>query len=77
VIDELASVLEESADKARQIAGAASQQAIGIAQISDAIGNVAKGGQDSVAGVRQLEQAVSSLSALGAQMRNLTARYQL
>jgi methyl-accepting chemotaxis protein len=68
VLQSLASVLDLTADKARQIFGSTAQQAAGIEQISDAMENVAQGGEDSASGARQLEEAVHGLSLLAKQL---------
>jgi methyl-accepting chemotaxis protein len=65
VIAELQGVLEESADSARQISAAASQQAAGIQQISGAMATVAEGGRNSAEAAHQLESAVGSLRSVG------------
>jgi methyl-accepting chemotaxis protein len=66
VIGNLNSVLEESSDKSRQIAGASNQQAVGIQQIADAMTNVNQGGQDTAVGAKQLEEASQNLQDIAA-----------
>ncbi|HKY34301.1 MAG TPA: methyl-accepting chemotaxis protein [Polyangiaceae bacterium] len=75
-ITRLAAVLEDSASKARQIAGAASQQAAGIEQISDAMSNVVEGGRVMAEGARQLEAAVSNLNGLAQRLDATLAAYK-
>ncbi len=64
-INQLAGVLDETADRARQISGAAVQQTTGIEQISDAMLSVDQGGQDTAKASQDLELAVQSLGGLG------------
>jgi methyl-accepting chemotaxis protein len=61
VITGLASVLQETSDKARQISGAALQQSAGIKQISDAMGNLTQGGKDTALAAQQIERAGGKL----------------
>jgi methyl-accepting chemotaxis protein len=70
-VQELATVLNEAADKARQISGATVQQAAGMRQINDAMASVSQGGQDNATAARQLEQALEGLVGVGNQLRNL------
>lgn len=65
---ELMTVLEESSDNARHIAAASSQQAMGIAQISEAMTTVSQGGKDTAETARQLETAVQSLKSISQEL---------
>jgi len=58
---DLLGVLGTSVDNARQISATVGQQSAGIEQISEALTNVAEGGQASAAATKQVEQAVLSL----------------
>jgi methyl-accepting chemotaxis protein len=75
-MSQLAAVLENSSNRARQITGAAAQQAAGIRQISDAMGNVVQGGKETAEGARQLEGAVADLNALAQQLESMVGRYK-
>jgi methyl-accepting chemotaxis protein len=77
LVAELATVLEASSERARQIAGATGQQAAGIDQIAEAMEGVAAGGHEAADGARQLEQSSASLSALAEQLRALTSAYKV
>jgi methyl-accepting chemotaxis protein len=66
---DILAMLEESADNARQISGAASQQASGIKQISAAMANVDQGGRDTAATAAQLESAVHALESLSKELK--------
>jgi methyl-accepting chemotaxis protein len=73
VIKELASVLlDETSDNARQISAASSQQAAGISQISEAMINVAKGGQDNSEVAGQLKAALQVLRGVAEDLQTFT-----
>lgn len=77
VITDLARTLEESADRVRQIAGNAAQQAAGIQQISQAVTDLASSGRDNAAGAGNLERAASDIRSLSEQLRGFAAGYRL
>ncbi|HEY6725583.1 MAG TPA: methyl-accepting chemotaxis protein [Polyangiaceae bacterium] len=58
---DLLQLLGTNVDNARQISATVGQQSAGIEQISEALMNVAEGGQASAAATGQVEQAVLSL----------------
>lgn len=64
----LGGVLDASADKARQISGAAVQQSSGIKQISEAMSSVAQGAQETASASNQLQQAVENLRQIGEEL---------
>lgn len=68
-ISNLATVLDETSNSARQISGAAVQQSAGIKQISEAMTSMAQGGQATAQASKQLEQAVANLTTLGNGLR--------
>jgi methyl-accepting chemotaxis protein len=76
-IMDLAKTLEDSADRVRQIAGTASQQASGIQQISQAVGALALAGKENAAGAGNLERAASDIRALSETLRETTTEYRL
>lgn len=71
LVQDLARVLVESADRARQISGAAVQQAAGMRQISEAMSNVSQGGQDNAAAAQQLEHAARALMSVSQEIQVL------
>ena len=71
VIASLGGVLQETSDKARQISGAAVQQAAGIKQISDALNNLNQGGQDTAAASKQIERAIADLNTVSQELFEL------
>ena len=71
VITDLGNVLAVTSDKARQISGAALQQAAGIRQISTAMENLSLGGRDSASATKQIEQAMKELTEVSKQLANL------
>lgn len=60
----LATVLDETSDKARQISGAVVQQFAGVKQISEAMGSIAQGGQEIATTSKQIEQSVDNLTKI-------------
>lgn len=67
----LTQALSDTAQAAAQIVASAGQQATGMAQIHQAIRNIDQVTKQSVAAVRQTEQAAQNLSALGAQLAGM------
>jgi methyl-accepting chemotaxis protein len=68
-IEELAMVLQDASQRARQIYDAADQQASGIRQITEAMRNVSEGGASAAATARQLDQAVAQLRRVADRLR--------
>lgn len=77
VVEELATTLEKSSDRARHIAGSAAQSAQAISQVSEALRAVSQVGQMHLQGVSNLENAASRLTELGANMKSVTERFRL
>ncbi len=77
VITDLARTLEDSADRVRQIAGNASQQATGIQQISQAINDLARSGRENASGAGNLERAASDIRGLAEQLKQISSGYRL
>lgn len=77
VIGGLAGVLEENADMARQIAGAASQQAAGVEEISRAMQSVNDAGSDTAKGARALAASADSLSSIAHELEGLVGHYKI
>lgn len=76
-ITDLAKTLEESADKVRQIAGTATQQASGIQQISQAVGALALAGKENATGAENLDRAARDIRSLSEALRETTSEYRL
>ena len=74
VITELGVVLQEASDRARQISGAAVQQAAGIKQISDAMLNLSQGGKDTSIASKQIQQSATRLQQVSADLVSLITR---
>ena len=70
-IRSLADVVAEAAQASAQIVASAGQQAIGMAQIRQAIGSIHEATQQNLAASRQSEQAAQDLTRLGAQLSTL------
>ncbi|XXF81629.1 methyl-accepting chemotaxis protein [Myxococcaceae bacterium GXIMD 01537] len=73
----LTEVIRESSAAARQIAGSARQQTIGVEQISAAMTELASAMADTVEGTRRIEQVAGNLSNLSKRFSELVGRYQL
>ncbi len=71
VITELADVIRSAADMARQISGSAVQQAAGIKQLSDAVGNLTLSGDQTAQAARQITQSAENLSGVTRQLNFL------
>jgi methyl-accepting chemotaxis protein len=72
-MNRLATVLDETSDKARQISGAVIQQFAGVKQISEAMVSMAQGGQEIATTSKQLEQSVDNLTNVGIALKKFTA----
>jgi methyl-accepting chemotaxis protein len=75
-MNDLSMAISENVDQATRISGATTQQAIGISQIAEAMEAVAKGGEDTASGARQLENAVMDISHLTEQIKEVVARFE-
>lgn len=73
VLVRLSSTLEESTDRANQIAATAAQEAAGVRQIAEAMNSVAEGGAASAAAARQLEQAIQNVNHVTEDLRRFVA----
>ena len=70
-IDAIARANNESADAARQITAAASQQMVGIEQITGAMRNIEQATRDNAAGIQQLERSAHQLRTVSDQVSNV------
>jgi len=61
----------EAAQAAAQIVASAGQQAAGMAQVRQAMGNIQEATQQNVASTRQAERAAQDLNALGGKLLQL------
>ena len=71
IIAQLAEAADESAQTAAQIQASAGQQAIGMEQIRQAIGNIHDATQQHLVATRQSETAAQDLNRLGTQLLDL------
>ena len=69
----LSSTLEESTDRASQIAATAAQEAAGVRQIAEAMTSVSEGGSANAEAARQLEQAVETVNHVTEDLRRFVA----
>ena len=67
----LMTVLQKSADSAREIYTAASEQVEGIEQLNESMDSVAMGGRDTANSVRKLETALVSLNNISSSLHRL------
>jgi methyl-accepting chemotaxis protein len=75
-IDQLAHVIDESAQSAMQMAAGGRQQTSGIEQIAYAMGNINRVTQQSLSGAGQAEQSAQELNDLARSLSELVAQYQ-
>jgi methyl-accepting chemotaxis protein len=73
----LTELIQDSTAAARQIAGSARQQTIGVEQISAAMTELASAMADTVEGTRRIEKVAGNLSDLSKRLSDLVGRYQL
>ena len=76
-IRSLAQVIKESSLAAKQIAALASQQSVGIEQISTAMTNIKQSTSESVAGTKQIERALQDLKSLSDRLSSIVNRYEM
>jgi methyl-accepting chemotaxis protein len=72
-IRSLADIIAESSQRAEQIAASASQQAVGMSQISQAIRNIDSVTKQTLASTKQAEQSARELNLLGGRLAALIA----
>lgn len=72
-IKSLASTISEATQAAGQIAASAGQQAVGMAQIHQAMKNVNQVTNQNLASTRQAERAAQDLNQMGARLKELLA----
>ncbi len=76
-IDQLAGVINESAQAAVQVVAGSRQQLSGIEQISLAMSNINQATLQSLASTRQAEKAAQDLNKLASHLTQLVAEYRL
>ena len=69
--------IDASSTAAKQIAASIRQQSLGMEQIWQAMRDVGRSVQESVAGVQQLESSSKTMKDLSEEMRELTSAYQV
>ncbi|MCU0981257.1 MAG: methyl-accepting chemotaxis protein, partial [Pirellulaceae bacterium] len=72
-IKQLSGTIAESARKAVRISASSSQQATGIAQLSDAVRNIEQVTRQSLAAIQEIEQEAQNLNALSVELARLVA----
>jgi methyl-accepting chemotaxis protein len=72
-IKQLSGTIAESARKAVRISASSSQQATGIAQLSDAVKHIEQVTRQSLIAVQEIEQEAQNLNALSVQLARLVA----
>ncbi|MDF1564380.1 MAG: methyl-accepting chemotaxis protein [Deltaproteobacteria bacterium] len=77
VVEFFVSVVEENADRARQIHGTTNQQASGIEQISSALRELTQAGRENLAGIESLESAATDLTAFASSAKEMVERYRI
>jgi methyl-accepting chemotaxis protein len=76
-IDQLSSVITESAQAAVQVVAGGRQQVSGIEQIALAMQNIDQATVQSLVSTRQMERAAQNLSQLAHNLAELVAQYEL
>jgi methyl-accepting chemotaxis protein len=77
VLEQLAIVIDESAQVARQVVAGGRQQATGVEQIAMAMQNINQAAVQNLASTRQTERAARNLSELASNLTETVERYQL
>jgi methyl-accepting chemotaxis protein len=73
VLIRLSATLDESTDRANQIAATAAQEAAGVRQIAEAMTSMLEGGNASAASARQLERAAADVNHVTEDLRRFVA----
>jgi len=76
-IAQLAEVIVDAAESARQIAATSQQQAAGMDQVAAAMENIKQSSLENVAATRQVEKAAHSLSALGERLKGMVTQFKV
>jgi methyl-accepting chemotaxis protein len=76
-VRELAETVRQSTQAAQQIVAGVQQQTVGLDQIAIGMGDINQAAQQSAAGAQQSERAAEDLNKLGAQLKEVVARYKL
>jgi methyl-accepting chemotaxis protein len=77
LVERLATILDENADRARHIVGSSSEQAAGVEQIAGAMESVSQASSHSSDGARDLERSAVALSELSTDLERLISGYRL
>jgi methyl-accepting chemotaxis protein len=77
VIEQLATIIDESAQAAMQVMAGGRQQATGVEQIALAMQNINQATVQGLASTRQAEKAVQDLNQLARKLADTVAQYEL
>jgi methyl-accepting chemotaxis protein len=77
VIHRIASEVEAEAQVNQQMAAAANQQTAGMSQVSDAMLSIQQATNQTLASIRQAEQAARDMHELSSALQSAVASYQL
>lgn len=77
VIETLAESIEETAQLSTQIATSASEQQVGMQQITAAMENLKQAGLQNAEGSRQLEEAIADLKDMGKSLEGMVSLYKI
>ena len=76
-IEQLAGVINQSAQNAAQMVAAGQQQAAGVEQVALAMNNINQATLQSLASTRQAERAARDLHELAQRLSEMVIRYQV
>jgi len=76
-IEQLAGVIDESAQAAMQMVAGGRQQAAGVEQVALAMQNINQATAQSLAGTREAEKAARDLNDLSRRLKDIVEQYQL
>ncbi len=77
VIETLADSIEETAQLATQIAASASEQQVGVQQITVAMENLKQAGIQNAEGSKQLEDAINDLKDMGKSLEEMVSLFKI
>ncbi|UFS69445.1 PAS domain S-box protein [Geomonas sp. RF6] len=75
VIRHMAESIEDSAETAAEIASSSQEHVTGMDQISSAMDNIKQASEQNVSGLRQVEETLHNLHALGQKLKQLVEQY--
>lgn len=77
IIEQLSTVIDESAQTSMQMMAGGRQQASGVEQIAVAMQNINQATTQGLAGTRQAEKAAQNLNALAQQLMSVVSKYSV